>query len=219
MFCSQIVELTVHLVDDNTGRSEFPDAEGNFDFDGFPGGAQLVVGGEAKDASGFLSPPTSSRQPVYHSTPSLFSPSRHTTFPSSTNPPTPPSAYGDSESSSYGSHTAASFGGGHMQPRPTGKRSWSYSRKGEERALNSHSRRIKIFEGRVRSGSVTKTGNQLFVPITEKTANQPYIVEAVTNQMGRGRWALVSPDGMEIKDMPGTRGIYNILIKALSFPT
>ena len=99
IFCSQIVELTVHLVDDNTGRSEFPDAEGNFDFDGFPGGTQLVVRGEAKDASGFLSPPTSSRQPVYHSTPSLFSPSGHTSF-SSTNPPTPPSAYGDSESSS-----------------------------------------------------------------------------------------------------------------------
>ena len=105
-----------------------------------------------------------------------------------------------------------------MQPRTTGKRSWSYSRKGKER-VDSHSRRIKIFKGRVRSGSVTKTGNQLWVPITEKTANQPYIVEAVTHQLGRGRWALVSPDGLEIKDMPGTRGIYNNIIKMFSFPT
>ena len=34
---------------------------------------------------------------------------------------------------------------------------------------------------------------------------------------GKRRWALVYLDGMEIKDMRGTRGIYNNLIKAFSF--
>ena len=44
-------------------------------------------------------------------------------------------------------------------------------------------RRIRIFEGRIKSGNVTKTGNQLWVTINEKTANMPYVRQAVSNKL------------------------------------
>ena len=47
-----------------------------------------------------------------HSTPSLFSTSGPKTFSSFTNPPTPPSAYGDSECSSFSAF------GSHPNPNP-----------------------------------------------------------------------------------------------------
>ena len=53
---------------------------------------------------------------------------------------------------------------------------------------------------------MTKTGNQLWVTINDKTANMPYVRQAVSNQLREENLVLVSPDGMQINDMPGTRG-------------
>ena len=86
------------------------------------------------------------------------------------------------------------------------------SRKGKVRA---HTKTIAIRAARVRNGKVNPLPSQCHISVTEANANVHYITERVRESFEENDFVLVSNNGLEVMEMPGTRGKHRFTVSGL----
>ena len=68
-------------------------------------------------------------------------------------------------------------------------------------------RSVKVVAARLKDGKVKSLGQKCHISVPEYSANIKFMTQAVQESFDKPDLAIVTSDGLEILDMPGTRGI------------
>ena len=196
----QVIEITLHLTDTFSGKVEFPDVAGSFDLSEVRNGTRLHVEGEDDAKPNHLSTSSFSRLPGIHSfTSSSDFDDRRRDFMSASSSASLASGRGSFQRESTGATRRPTFLFEGKQP----------SRKGKEK---QRTKSLVVRGARVKGGKVSPLQTQCHVSVNEDTANVRYVTEQVRLAFAKDNLVILSNNGLEILDMPGTRGKPLIII-------